>query len=59
MVFSDPPSHRTVQVKATAAVQRAVLPADEPALQSYLSAMQHAVAQVGYGFGRRELPWAA
>ena len=42
-------SHRTVQVKATAAVQRAVLPADEPALQSYLSAMQHAVAQVGYG----------
>lgn len=49
VVFSDPPSHRTVQVKATAAVQRAVQPADEPALQSYLSAMQHAVAQVGYG----------
>ena len=44
-----PPSHRTVQVKATAAVQRAVQPADEPALQSYLSAMQHAVAKVGYG----------
>lgn len=49
VVFSDPPSHRTVQVKATAAVQRTLLPADEPALQHYLAAMQQAVAQVGYG----------
>lgn len=40
VTFSDPPSHRTVQVKATAAVQRALLPADEPALQRYLTAMQ-------------------
>ena len=32
VVFSDPPSHRTVQVKATAALQRALRPADEPAL---------------------------
>ncbi|WP_404301468.1 pyridoxamine 5'-phosphate oxidase family protein [Alicycliphilus denitrificans] len=49
VVFSDPPSHRTVQVKATAALQRALRPADETALQRYLAAMQQAVAQVGYG----------
>ncbi|WP_259456045.1 pyridoxamine 5'-phosphate oxidase family protein [Alicycliphilus denitrificans] len=49
VVFSDPPSHRTVQVKATAALQRALRPADEPALRHYLAAMQQAIAQVGYG----------
>ncbi|HRO82970.1 MAG TPA: hypothetical protein PLR92_16125, partial [Alicycliphilus denitrificans] len=35
--------------KATAALQRALRPADEPALRHYLAAMQQAIAQVGYG----------
>lgn len=49
VVFSDPPSHRTVQVKATAARTRDLRAADEPVLQRYLAAMQQALAQVGYG----------
>jgi len=49
VVFSDPPSHRTLQVKATAARLRPAGPQDEAVLQRYLAAMQHAVGQVGYG----------
>lgn len=49
VVFSDPPSHRTVQVKASAARIRDWQAEDEPALQRYVPALQRAIAQVGYG----------
>lgn len=49
VVFSDPPSHRTLQVKATAARLRPAEAGDQAVLRRYLAAMQHAVGQVGYG----------
>jgi len=49
VVFSDPPSHRTLQVKATAATLRPAGPQDDAGLRRYLAAMQRAVGQVGYG----------
>ncbi|MEO8656782.1 MAG: hypothetical protein ABI409_21850, partial [Ramlibacter sp.] len=36
-VFSEPATHRTVQVKATRAVLRNAEPADEPVLAAYLA----------------------
>lgn len=49
VVFSDPPSNRTVQVKAGRASIRPARPDDQPVLRRYLAAMQHCVGQVGYG----------
>ena len=48
MVFSEPATHRTVQVKATRAVLRNAEPADEPVLARYLASMEHEVQRVGY-----------
>jgi hypothetical protein len=47
-VFSEPASHRTVQVKATRAVLRNADAADEPVLATYLASMEHEIARVGY-----------
>lgn len=47
-VFSEPATHRTVQVKASRAVLRNAEPADEPVLARYLSSMEHELQRIGY-----------
>ena len=47
-VFSEPSTHRTVQVKARRAVLRNATAADEPALARYLASMEHEIQQVGF-----------
>ncbi|KQT14111.1 hypothetical protein [Ramlibacter sp. Leaf400] len=47
-VFSEPSSHRTVQLKARQASIRAATEADRPALDSYLASMEHEIERVGY-----------
>lgn len=49
VVFSEPHSHRTVQVKSTAVRFREVQPEDAPVLQRYLMAMQGELGRVGFG----------
>ena len=51
VVFSEPPTHRTLQLKARAATLRPAGPTDQPLLDKYLAAMRHELAQVGYGPG--------
>lgn len=47
-VFSEPHSHRTVQLKSTRARLREVTPDDVPALQRYLLAMQGELGRIGF-----------
>ncbi len=47
-VFSEPATHRTVQVKATRAVLRNAEAADEPVLAAYRASMEHEIQRVGY-----------
>ena len=47
VVFSEPLSHQTVQVKATQTRIRPAQASDEPLLQRYRTAMAHEVAKVG------------
>jgi hypothetical protein len=47
-VFSEPATHRTVQVKATRATLRDARPDDEPVLARYLASMEHEIQRVGY-----------
>ena len=48
VVFSEPLSHRTVQVKAQAAELRPAQASDLPLLRRYLASMEHEVACVGF-----------
>jgi hypothetical protein len=48
VVFSEPSTHRTVQVKATRATLRNAVPADAPLLARYLASMEHEIQLVGY-----------
>jgi len=48
VVFSEPLSHRTVQVKAKAAQLRAADDSDLPLLRRYLASMEREVACVGF-----------
>lgn len=48
VVFSEPCSHRTLQVKASHAHIREAQAADEPLLQRYLAAMEQEIALVGF-----------
>jgi hypothetical protein len=48
VVFSEPLSHRTVQVKAEEARLRAAGEEDLPLLRRYLASMEHEVACVGF-----------
>jgi len=48
VVFSQPLSHRTVQVKATEADLRPAEEADLPVLRRYLASMEEEVAAVGF-----------
>ena len=47
VVFSEPHSHRTVQLKSREARLREVTPDDVPALQRYLRAMQGELGRIG------------
>jgi hypothetical protein len=47
-VFSEPSTHRTVQLKARRAVLRSATAADEPLLARYLASMEHEIQQVGF-----------
>lgn len=49
VVFSEPSTHRTVQLKASAARIRCAEPSDEAALTRYLTSMEQEVGRVGYG----------
>lgn len=47
VVFSDPASHRTVQLKASAASIRPAETADEAVLERYLRSMERNLEQIG------------
>lgn len=47
-VFSEPATHRTVQLKASRASTRQAGPQDRPVLARYLASMEHEIARVGY-----------
>ena len=47
-VFSEPSTHRTVQVKARRAGLRNATADDEPLLARYLASMEHEIQQVGF-----------
>lgn len=47
-VFSQPATHRTVQVKARSARVRPAEEADRAVLARYLASMEHEIARVGY-----------
>lgn len=49
VVFSEPFSHRTVQIKSDRARLREARPDDKPALTRYLQAMQRELGRVGFG----------
>lgn len=49
VVFSEPDSHRSVQVKSERARVREANHEDVPGLQRYLTAMQGELARVGFG----------
>lgn len=48
VVFSEPATHRTVQLKARSASIRAATEADRPALDRYLASMEQEIGRVGY-----------
>ena len=47
-VFSEPATHRTVQLKASRCEIRPAGPQDEGVLARYLASMEHEIARVGY-----------
>jgi hypothetical protein len=48
VVFSEPATHRTVQLKAGSATHRPATEADRPLLARYLGSMEHEIGRVGY-----------
>jgi len=48
VVFSQPTSHRTVQLKARRATLRAATEADRPLLQRYLASMEQEIGAIGH-----------
>ena len=48
VVFSEPLTHRSVQLKASAASLRPAAEADRPVLARYLASMEHEIARVGF-----------
>ena len=47
VVFSEPSTHRTVQLKASRAEIRSAVADDAPVLAAYLASMEHEIQQVG------------
>jgi hypothetical protein len=48
VVFSEPFTHRSVQLKSSAASLRPAQDADRPLLARYLASMEHEIARVGF-----------
>ena len=48
VVFSEPSTHRTLQVKSSQVAMRNATEADRPALARYLASMEHEIQQVGF-----------
>jgi hypothetical protein len=48
VIFSEPPTHVTVQLKATAATMRAATEDDRPVLERYLTSMEREIQRVGH-----------
>jgi hypothetical protein len=48
VVFSEPSTHRTVQLKASRVEMRNAADADAPVLARYLHSMEHEIQQVGF-----------
>jgi hypothetical protein len=48
VVFSEPSTHRTVQLKASRAEIRNAVEDDAPILAAYLKSMEHEIQQVGF-----------
>ena len=48
VVFSEPSTHRTVQLKASRADIRSAVEDDAPVLAAYLKSMEHEIQQVGF-----------
>ena len=48
VVFSEPSTHRTVQLKASRAEIRSAVADDAPVLAAYLQSMEHEIQQVGF-----------
>ena len=48
VVFSEPSTHRTVQLKAARAEIRQAVDVDAPVLAAYLKSMEHEIQQVGF-----------
>lgn len=48
VVFSEPSTHRTVQLKATRVRQRAAAAGDAPVLAAYLASMEQEILSVGF-----------
>lgn len=59
VIFSEPPTHVTVQLKATAVATRAATEADRPALERYLASMEREIGRVGHApaLTRAMLAW--
>ena len=49
VVFSEPSTHRSVQLKASRVEMRSAGPEDAPVLAAYLASMEHEVQKVGFG----------
>ena len=49
VVFSEPSTHRSVQLKTTRVQMREAGPEDAPVLAAYLRSMEHEIQQVGFG----------
>ncbi|MBC5785137.1 hypothetical protein H8N03_19475 [Ramlibacter sp. USB13] len=49
VVFSEPSTHRSVQLKASRVDMRPAGPEDEAVLAAYLRSMEHEIQQVGFG----------
>jgi hypothetical protein len=49
VVFSEPSTHRSVQLKASRVEMRNAGEEDAPALAAYLRSMEHELQQVGFG----------
>lgn len=48
VVFSEPSTHRSVQLKASRVAMRAADAGDLPVLQAYLRSMEHELGQIGF-----------
>lgn len=58
-IFSEPPTHVTVQLKATTAATRPATEDDRPALDRYLASMEREIERVGHppALTRAMLAW--